>query len=109
MTELLHSLLVAPPREGGNGFVILLVQMVIFVGIFYVLLIRPQQKQQKERQAMIDAVQKNDEIVTNGGIVGKVVETRKHRVVIQTAGTKLEIDRAGIARVVDGSEEAAKS
>ncbi len=108
MTYLPTLLLVAPPREGGNGAIIFLVQMVIFVGIFYLLLIRPQQKQAKQRQAMIDAVKKGDEVVTNGGIVGRVVSTSEHRVTVETAGSKVEVDRLGIARVVDGSEEAAR-
>lgn len=97
------------PREGGNSAVILLVQMGIFVGIFYFLLIRPQQKEQKKRQAMIDAVKKGDEVVTNGGIVGKVVSTAQHRVTIESGGSKIVIDRVGIARVLDGSDEAARS
>lgn len=96
------------PREGGNGAVILLVQMALFVAIFYFLLIRPQQKEQKKRQELINAVTKGDEIVTNGGIVGKVVKAEKYRVTIESAGSKIEIDRVGIARVVDGSEEAAR-
>ena len=104
---MLDALLMVP-REGGNAAVIMLVQMGLFVAIFYFLLIRPQSKEQQRRKEMIDAVAKGDEIVTNGGIVGKVTEPKQHRVVIETAGSKIEIDRVGIARVLDGSAEAAR-
>ena len=104
---MLDALLMVP-REGGNAAVIMLVQMGLFVAIFYFLLIRPQSKEQKKRQEMIAAVQKGDEIVTNGGIVGKITGTSQHRVVIESAGSKIEIDRVGIARVLNGSDEAAR-
>ena len=96
------------PREGGNSAMILLVQMAMFVAIFYFLLIRPQQKEQRKRQEMINAVTKGQEVVTHGGIVGKVVKDSAHRLTIETAGSKIEIDRSGVARVLDGSDEAAR-
>ena len=56
---------------GGSGFEAFLPLILIF-GVFYVLLIRPQQKKMKEHKAKIDAVKKGDQVVTGGGLVGKV-------------------------------------
>ena len=49
-----------------------LIFMLLMFGVFYFLLIRPQVKRQKELQAMIAALQKGDEVVTNGGLIGKI-------------------------------------
>lgn len=93
----------AAPREGGNGAMVLLIQMGAIFAIFYFLLIRPQQKEAARHRAMVDSVGKGSEVVTNGGIVGTVVEAREDRLVIESAGTRLEIERGRIARVVDGN------
>jgi preprotein translocase subunit YajC len=57
----------------GGGFAPLLM-MVVFIAIFYFLLIRPQQKKAKEHQAMVTRLSAGDEVVTSGGILGKIVE-----------------------------------
>jgi preprotein translocase subunit YajC len=57
----------------GGGFAPLLM-MVVFIAIFYFLLIRPQQKKAKEHQAMVTRLSAGDEVVTTGGILGKIVE-----------------------------------
>jgi preprotein translocase subunit YajC len=61
------------PGAGGTDIVGFLFPLVAMLGIFYVLLIRPQQKKAKEHQAMIDAVKRGDTVVTSGGIIGKVI------------------------------------
>lgn len=72
---------------GGTGseFLTLLPMIGIFV-VFYFLLIRPQQKRAKEQKAMIEALQKGDEVVTAGGIVGKVTKLDENYVTLQVAG-----------------------
>ena len=62
----------APPT-GGDPFSGILFMVVIFV-VFYFLLIRPQAKRAKEHKKMVEALAKGDEIVTNGGILGKITE-----------------------------------
>jgi preprotein translocase subunit YajC len=57
----------------GGGFAPLLM-MVVFIAIFYFLLIRPQQKKAKEHQAMVTRLSAGDEVVTSGGILGKIIE-----------------------------------
>ncbi|MGB2815788.1 MAG: preprotein translocase subunit YajC [Burkholderiaceae bacterium] len=59
--------------------------MVLIFVVFYFLLIRPQVKRQKEHKAMIDALKKGDEVLTAGGIVGKIVEIHEQYVTVQVA------------------------
>lgn len=71
----------------------------IFV-IFYFLLIRPQQKRMKEHRNAVDAVQKNDQIVTAGGIVAKVTKVDAHEVEAEIApNVRVKIVKATISEV----------
>ncbi len=65
--------------------------------IFYFLLIRPQQKQQKDLQEMITSLKINDEVVTNGGIIGKIKEVRETSFIILSAEkTFLEVGKSAV-------------
>jgi preprotein translocase subunit YajC len=102
----LHALLWAVPREGGNAGVIFIVQMLLIFGIFYFLLIRPQSKERARHEQMLKALKKGDEIVTNGGIIGKVVHVEEKRLILKTAeSTRITIDRSRIAAVLDTKGE----
>jgi preprotein translocase subunit YajC len=76
----------AAPAAGGSAgaafFVQILPLLLIFV-VFYFLLIRPQQKRAKEHAAKIDAVAKNDEVVTGGGLIGKVIKVADDHVEVE--------------------------
>ena len=61
-----------PGGEGGGGGLTALLPLLLMFGIFYFLLIRPQQKKSKDQRAMIASVQKGDTIITQGGLQGKV-------------------------------------
>lgn len=61
----------ASGAAGGDVFVSLLPLVLIFI-VFYFLLIRPQQQKMKQHKAMLDALKKGDQVLTGGGIVGKV-------------------------------------
>lgn len=67
-----------------------LVLMVGFILIFYFMIWRPQAKQKKERNALLDALQKGDEVVTNGGIVGRVTKVVDDFVILEVSD-KLEL------------------
>lgn len=104
------NMLFAVPREGGNSGVIFGVQMVVIFAIFYFLLLRPQAKEKQRHEAMINAVKKGDEIVTNGGIIGKVVHVEEKRLTIKTGeNTRLTVDRGRIAAVLDVKGETPES
>ncbi|MEC9381951.1 MAG: preprotein translocase subunit YajC [Thermodesulfobacteriota bacterium] len=66
-----------PPSEGGGGVLGIVGPFLPFAFIiilFYFLIIRPQGKQQKERETMLNSLKKGDEILTNGGIIGKIID-----------------------------------
>jgi len=81
----------------GAGFANLIPLFFIFV-VFYFLIIRPQQKKQKEHAKMIDSLKKNDEIVTSGGIHGTIVNVKDKTFVVRIdENTKIELDKVSIA------------
>lgn len=80
------------PAPGGQFMPI--VMMVVFVVIFYFLLIRPQQKKAKEHQALVSKLSAGDEVVTTGGILGKVIEVGDSFVTIEVAdGVRLKVQK----------------
>jgi preprotein translocase subunit YajC len=97
---------------GGGATPNLLVQYLPFVAIiglwFYLLLVRPQQKEAKQRQAMMSSLKKNDKVVTSSGIYGTIhsVDSDDDRVVVRIdddKGVKVAFTKAAIVRVLDGS------
>ena len=87
---------------GGStsGLLSFLPLVVIFV-LFYFLLIRPQQKKQKEHRQMVDALSTADEIVTGGGVLGKVTEVGEQFVTVEIAdGVLIKIQKHTIAAVL---------
>ena len=75
----------APAGAGDPGLMGFLPIILMFV-LLYFLMIRPQMKRAKEHKAMIDALQKGDEVVTAGGVLGKVTEVSEAYVKVEIAG-----------------------
>ncbi len=101
---LILSLLQAQSPSGPNPFGTVFMFGAIFM-IFYFLLIRPQRKQQKAHDEMVKSLSRGDEVVTMGGIFGRIVHLTDDRVTIKTADdTRLEIERAKIGRRVSGGQ-----
>lgn len=85
----------AQPQQGG-GFSGLIMIVAIFV-IFWLFFIRPQNKKQKEEQKFREALQKGDDIVTIGGIHGKVMEVKETTVLVSIdSNVKIEIEKSAI-------------
>ncbi|MBO4387230.1 MAG: preprotein translocase subunit YajC [Treponema sp.] len=79
----------------------MLVPLILIFAIMYFLMIRPQQKKQKETQKMIDAIKKGDKVVTIGGIHGIVSSVKENTLVIKVDdNTRIEFNRTAIATVV---------
>lgn len=85
---------------GGGAFT--LIYLAAMVAIFYFLLIRPQKKRQKQMMQMLDSLQVNDEVVTAGGIMGKVVTIKEDSVTIESGAdrTKIKLEKSSISRVL---------
>jgi preprotein translocase subunit YajC len=85
----------APGAAAGGMSTILL--LVATFAIFYFLLIRPQQKKEKARQAMVNAIQKGDRVLTSGGMYGVVVSVSNETVVLKVGGnTNIEFVKGAI-------------
>ena len=78
-----------------------LLMMVLFIVIFYFLLIRPQQKKAKEHQAMLGRLAAGDEVVTAGGILGRVVEVGDNFTTIEVAdGVRINVQKYQITSLM---------
>jgi preprotein translocase YajC subunit len=97
----------APRQPGAKDMVMqVLILIVPMFVIFYFLLIRPQRKQQKAREEMLDNLKKNDKVVTNGGIIGTVTLVRDREVKLRVdKDTELTMLRSGISKVINDSTE----
>ncbi|MFK5975486.1 MAG: preprotein translocase subunit YajC [Sulfurovum sp.] len=83
------------------------IPLIILFAIFYFLIIRPQQKHQKEHKAMLDDLSKGDNIVTTGGIMAVVVKAEEDFIKIKiNEETIIKLDRAFVSRKVELSEKA---
>lgn len=82
---------------GGGSLLTMLPMLLIIFGIFYFLVIMPQRRQAKELQALIAELKINDEIVTNGGVIGRIKEVRDTSYIIQSADKSfIEIARSAV-------------
>ena len=94
-----------PSGEGGAGSMLVsLAPLVLIFVIFYLLLIRPQQKKQKEHQRLLGALKKGDKVVTNSGMFGVIssINEEKNIVVLKVSDeVKLEFLKSSIAGKVD--------
>jgi preprotein translocase subunit YajC len=87
----------APAGAGATPFIM----MAVFVVIFYFLLIRPQQKKQKEHQAMLKQLVAGDEVITAGGILGRIIETGDQFLTIEIAdNVRIKVQRFQVTTVV---------
>ncbi|HLL99999.1 MAG TPA: preprotein translocase subunit YajC [Pyrinomonadaceae bacterium] len=84
--------------EGGGGsFIWTILPFVFIFGIFYFLVILPQRRQAQQLQDMISSLKINDEVVTNGGVIGKIKEIRDTSFIILSADkTFLEIGKSAV-------------
>jgi preprotein translocase subunit YajC len=94
----MNPLLVLLQAEGQQSPFSMLIPMAGIFLIFYFLLIRPQQKRQKDHDAMLGAIEKGDEVITSGGLHGKVVGTTEETLTLEIGAVKGERIRVKVAR-----------
>ncbi|MGP0064416.1 MAG: preprotein translocase subunit YajC [Isosphaeraceae bacterium] len=113
MSELLLSLPLVFAQDAGNSSWFL-PYVIVPIVIVYLMIIRPQKNQDQKRRAMLDAMKKNDKVLTNGGMYGTVisVDATQDRVVLRIddeKGVKATFAKSAVARVIeaklDGSTE----
>ncbi len=93
-----------PPQPGDNparSMVATIVPVILMIAVMYLVMIRPQQKQQKVLQQQLDALKVGDRVLTTGGIFGIVSQLKDKSVVVKIAeNTKVEMLRSGIQKVL---------
>ena len=91
------------PEEQKKAMFMQMGMMVFFGIIFYVMLIRPQQKRAKEQAKMLGELKAGDKVTTSSGIIGIVVGIKDNSVTIRSGESKLEVTKAAIGEVVPGT------
>jgi preprotein translocase subunit YajC len=87
-------------QAGGFGGMGLLIQLVFIIAIFYFLLILPQRREQKRHREMLAALNRGDQVVTMGGLVGEIVHLKDDLVTLKTGEARVVVERARIARLM---------
>jgi preprotein translocase subunit YajC len=83
---------------GGASQILILV---VFVAIFYFMLIRPQQKRAKEQQNMLSKLATGDEVVTSGGVIGRITDVSDSFITLEIAeGVRVKVQRAAITQLL---------
>ena len=92
---------------GAGSWLFNMIPIVAIFAVFYFILIRPAQKQQKQKEAMLAALKKGDRVVTSGGIYGSVTGVEDQVVVLRVAdNVKIRVARSAIGGLVDGDGSA---
>ena len=97
----LSLLLMTPSGQGGPGISAFVIQIALFIGIFYFLLIRPQRRQQQQLKELLASLQRGDQVVTSTGIVGEVLHIKDDQVTVRSGESKFVIMRSGIASITN--------
>jgi preprotein translocase subunit YajC len=90
----------ASGNQGSGALTVVFLQIAALVGIFWFLLIRPQRKQQAEHETMLSNMKKGDEVLTAGGIIGRIVHLKEDRVTIESGESRFVVERKKITSVV---------
>ena len=86
---------------GGGDPTFSFIMLIALFAVFYFVLIRPQSKRQKEHKAMVASLSKGDEVVTNGGLLGKITNVGDSFVTLEvTEGTQVKVQRMAVASLM---------
>jgi preprotein translocase subunit YajC len=116
MTRLsdLLPLMLGMPESGASGsaqnsggqLVTMLITFGLIIAVFYFLVIRPQNRKQKEAQKMLSSLRKGDRVVTAGGVRGSIVSVKEDTVVVKVDdNTKIEFSKGSVTQVLERKEE----
>lgn len=97
MNDVLLSLLAQAPAARGNPLMGFL-PIAVLLGVFWIMFIVPQRRQMKQHQEMVSSLQKGDQVVTAGGLIGEIVSVRDAEATLRTGSATVVVERAKIAR-----------
>ncbi len=110
MLEIIRSLPLLQTQGGGNQIVTMVITFGLIIVIFYFLVLRPQNKRQKDAKAMMESLRKGDRVATIGGMRGLVVSVKDQVVVLKVdENTKIEFNKSAIASILERKEIPAES
>jgi preprotein translocase subunit YajC len=99
----------AAPGVGGPGPLITILPFILIFVIMYFMVIRPQQKKAKEHQELLSKLKRNDEVMTSGGIYGKVVDLKEAVVTLEVApNVRIRVHRPQISAVLTAEKTTTK-
>ncbi len=105
MTQMMNLLAQAP--TGGGGGNLMLIPMVLLFGIFYMMVIRPQQRKEKERLAMIGEAKKGNRVIFGGGIFGVITNVKDNKFTVKIAdNVKIDILKSAVTQVLEKGDQA---
>jgi preprotein translocase subunit YajC len=101
----------APPQPGQPSPPVWtsFVPMVLLVVVFYFILIRPQQRKQKDHNELLKAIRPGDKVITTGGVVATVITVKEKTVSIRSADSKFEVTKSAIAEITERGSESSES
>ncbi|MDD2966697.1 MAG: preprotein translocase subunit YajC [Desulfovibrionaceae bacterium] len=94
---------------GGTDMLVQFVPLILMFGIFWFLLIRPQQKRAKEHKRMLEALKRGDYVVTGSGLLGRILEIDAESVLLECGEAKLRLTRSAVAGLAEKTSAAAES
>ncbi len=90
-------------QSGGASMFMFMFQMMAIIAIFYFLIIRPRAQQEKKHKERLTQIQRGDEIVTAGGIVGTVIHVKEDHITIKSGESRLVVQRERVADILRDS------
>jgi preprotein translocase subunit YajC len=106
MSSFFLQLAAQPSARQGQDPLGMMIPMLIIFAIFYFMLIRPQQRREKERQKMVSETKSGDRVLFGGGILGTVVNVKDTTFIVKIAdNVKVEVLRGAVSRVLDKGEK----
>jgi preprotein translocase subunit YajC len=110
IVEYAYAAAQAPSGQGGSSMLVQFAFFAAIFAIFYFLLIRPQQKQRRDRETMLSAVKPGDRVVMSSGLHGTIVKLTDQGVTVKVADqVRLEFDRSAIGRIVPAKTDGGNS
>jgi preprotein translocase subunit YajC len=104
----MHMLTLGQAAPGGGSSSFMFVWLGLMLAIFWVILIRPQQRREKQRKAMLAAVKTGDRVVFSGGIIGIVANVKEKTISIKIAdNVKIEVGRSAVSQILDKGDDPA--
>ena len=96
----MHALnLMAPTPGSGGGMSVLILQIGLIGAVFYFLILRPQSQARKKHASMLAALKKGDDVITSGGLMGKVKGIKDDEVTVESGTSTVVVHRARIVQV----------